>query len=245
MTVYTFNDSSDEEEPPVIRKKPVVRSSSIPEPPPPPPSEITPESNTDLMNAELKMVLESFRRARPHLDIVKTPAVYINQQSTPEEVQNWLKLKGFSKRICKQFDGVDGERLFALEKKQLLDFCGQLEGARLDSQITIQRNISGYKTARSTELRQILAKRRDKVDTDKDSAKLLKISEQFGFLQDYDSKSGYQTDSESEGEAGAAKESEGAAGAAGGNAGTNTLKEQIKKQRKKMYDQSNDDKASR
>lgn len=50
------------------------------------------------MNAELKLVLESFRRQRPHLDIVKTPDVYISQQSSPEEVQSWLKIKGFSKR---------------------------------------------------------------------------------------------------------------------------------------------------
>lgn len=56
------------------------------------------KSTADLMNEELKMVLESFRRQRPHLDIVKTPDVYINQESTPEEVQSWLKMKGFSKR---------------------------------------------------------------------------------------------------------------------------------------------------
>ena len=50
------------------------------------------------MNAELKMVLESFRRQRPHLEIVKTPDVYITQKSTPGEVQAWLKIKGFSQR---------------------------------------------------------------------------------------------------------------------------------------------------
>ncbi|KAK8739751.1 hypothetical protein OTU49_003179 [Cherax quadricarinatus] len=235
-----------------------------------------PKSTADLMNAELKLVLESFRRQRPHLDIVKTPDVYINQGSTPSEVQSWLKMKGFSKRILKQFEGVDGGKLFALEKKKLEEFCGVAEGARLASQITVQRNVSGYKTARSSELRQILARQRNRVDTedkipkasqqakeenDDDNEeqqqqyppqlqkqqpqkqqtqlqsqpdKLEKIDKNFEFLNDYD-KSGYQTDSESEDEAMDSR----------GNPGTNTLKEQIKKQRKKIIGQSFDDKASR
>ena len=46
-------------------------------------------------------------------------------------------------RILKQFEGVSGEKLLALDRKQLEEFCGKSEGARLDSQITIQRNISG------------------------------------------------------------------------------------------------------
>lgn len=276
---YTSNDSS-EEEPPARKKSPPKKTiSSIPEPPPPPPPDFTPESSisrrppkkqyadmygstkstVDLMNEELKMVLETFRRTRPHLDIVKTPDVYINQSSTPGEVQSWLQLKGFSKRITKQFEGVSGEKLFALDRKQLEEFCGKLEGARLDSQITIQRNISGYKTARSSEFAQILARRRNKVEEEKDSAREAekdsareaekisarkaekdsardqKITENFSFLQDYDNKPGYQTDEESEEDF----------RAAAGNPGTNTLKEQIKKQRKKIINQSFDGKPSR
>lgn len=63
---------------------------------------LTAKSNVDMMNEELKLVLESFRRQRPHLDIQKTPDVYIYQNSTPQEVQKWLEMKGFSKRyvIC-------------------------------------------------------------------------------------------------------------------------------------------------
>lgn len=60
--------------------------------------QISARSTADMMNMELKMVLESFRRQRPHLDIVKTPDAYINQKSTPKEVQDWLQIKGFSKR---------------------------------------------------------------------------------------------------------------------------------------------------
>ena len=51
------------------------------------------------MNEELKLVLDKFRRSRPHLEISKTPDVYINSNSRPKEVQEWLKLKGFSDRL--------------------------------------------------------------------------------------------------------------------------------------------------
>ncbi|XP_068216102.1 epidermal growth factor receptor kinase substrate 8-like isoform X2 [Palaemon carinicauda] len=252
---YASNESSDEE-PPARKKSPPKKTSSIPEPPPPPPPDFTPthsvvrkkppkkqyadlygttKSNADLMNEELKLVLENFRRSRPHLDIVKTPDVYINQSSTPQEVQNWLKLKGFSKRILKQFEGVDGEKLFGLNRNELEGFCGKTEGSRLDSQITIQRNISGYKTARSSELRQILARQRNKVEGEKDVSKDEKIADNFSFLKNYEN----CEDSDEE------EEEEEESGATGGIAGTNTLKEQIKKQRKKIINQSFDDKASR
>ncbi|XP_045605619.1 epidermal growth factor receptor kinase substrate 8 isoform X2 [Procambarus clarkii] len=281
---YPNVDSSDEDDPSARKKSSPHKSTIIPVPPPPPPPGFAPDetvsrvpskprpknadqmygttkSSADLMNAELKLVLESFRRQRPHLDIVKTPDVYISQQSSPEEVQSWLKIKGFSKRIMKQFEGVDGEKLFALDKSKLLEFCGPSEGARLASQITVQRNVAGYKTARSSELRQILARQRNKVDIEgkaivkedqetqqeaqqeaqqtrqqqqyDNKSKVEKIEKSFEFLEVYD-KSDYQTDSDSEEEADSR-----------GNRGTNTLKEQIKKQRKKIIGQSFDDKASR
>uniref|UniRef100_A0A0P4VXY8 SH3 domain-containing protein n=1 Tax=Scylla olivacea TaxID=85551 RepID=A0A0P4VXY8_SCYOL len=242
-------DDSSEDEAPSPRK---AKPNNIPAPPPLPPADPaeapvvakfrsnprptngdqmygTTRSTADLMNAELKMVLESFRRQRPHLEIVKTPDVFINQKSTPEEVQAWLKDKAFSKRIMKQFEGVDGEKMFTLDKNKLEEYCGPREGARLYSQITVQRNVSGFKTARSSELRQILAKQRNKVESDATS-KVQKVEKDFEFLEEYD-KSGYQTDSESEEEPAATN----------GNPGTNTLKEQIKKQRKKIINQSFND----
>uniref|UniRef100_A0A0N7ZB69 SH3 domain-containing protein n=1 Tax=Scylla olivacea TaxID=85551 RepID=A0A0N7ZB69_SCYOL len=206
-------DDSSEDEAPSPRK---AKPNNIPAPPPLPPADPaeapvvakfrsnprptngdqmygTTRSTADLMNAELKMVLESFRRQRPHLEIVKTPDVFINQKSTPEEVQAWLKDKAFSKRIMKQFEGVDGEKMFTLDKNKLEEYCGPREGARLYSQITVQRNVSGFKTARSSELRQILAKQRNKVESDATS-KVQKVEKDFEFLEEYD-KSGYQTDS--------------------------------------------------
>ncbi|XP_076058229.1 epidermal growth factor receptor kinase substrate 8-like isoform X3 [Oratosquilla oratoria] len=242
---FTIGDSSEDDDSHLRKRSPVVP----PVPPPLPPTDFTPSntisyrspkpssksktqqtgfgttsSHMDLMNEELRMVLETFRRRRPHLEINKTPDVYISSHSTPKEVQEWLKLKGFSTRILKQFDGVDGNKMFALSRMQLEKYCGKEEGARLDSQITIQRNISGYKTARSSELRQILAEQRKKIESSKDTNTATdNVTANFNFLQDYD-QSGYQSEEDVE-----ENDSD-----LGPNTGNRTLRDQIRNQKKKI-----------
>jgi len=98
------------------------------------------------------------------LQIVKTPEVFISQRSNPDEVENWLAAKGFSAKICKQLHGVSGGELFSLTKSQLEKHCGKDEGHRLDSQLNVQRSISGFKTTRSQELQNILAQVRKKAE---------------------------------------------------------------------------------
>lgn len=68
--------------------------------------------------------------------------------------------------------------------------CQYIEKGKIFKKSTITFQ---YKTARSSELRQILAQRRNKVEADKTDAKE-SITEDFSFLRDYD-KTGYQTDS--------------------------------------------------
>jgi hypothetical protein len=46
-------------------------------------------------------------------------------------------------RICNQLNGVSGGELFSLSKPQLEKCCGKEEGHRLDSQLNVQRSISG------------------------------------------------------------------------------------------------------
>lgn len=102
----------------------------------------------DEMQEELKTVLTLFREKRRNLDIQKTPEIYIQQSSGPEDVEKWLLAKGFSENVAKRLHGLNGNELFALKRHTLEGYCGPEEGKRLASQITIQRNISGVTYAR-------------------------------------------------------------------------------------------------
>lgn len=98
------------------------------------------------MQEELKQVLTLFRQKRTNnLDITKTPDIFIQQSAKPAEVENWLKVKGFSEKVCKKLHGINGNDLFALKREALEEVFGVEEGKRLASQITIQRNISGVR----------------------------------------------------------------------------------------------------
>lgn len=176
-----------------IRNERLEQSSASPPPPPPlppvappaPPPPDTPKtpdqlkrspsrrsmkstvSVEDRMQEELLSVL-TLVRDRPkerHLDIKQTPETYINNRSTPAEVREWLNKKGFSPRIQDKFIGVAGHHLFDIQKSELERICGRDEGKRLFSQLSIQKSISGYQTVRTTELKAILAKARQKIET--------------------------------------------------------------------------------
>ncbi|CAG7731428.1 unnamed protein product [Allacma fusca] len=150
---------------PAVESKPSPSRSSTASP-------VIPKSHQprpmDIMNEEMKNVLAIYRENRPKIAIQKTPEVYINQDSSVSEVHDWLKAKNFSDFTIRQLSGMNGNELFALKKSELEKICGEKEGRRLDSQITVSRNISGFKTARSSELRAILAKARAKVESDGD-----------------------------------------------------------------------------
>lgn len=53
-------------------------------------------SSQDQMQKELKYVLTMVREKKKHVDIVKTPDIFVDQHSTQREVQKWLTAKGFS-----------------------------------------------------------------------------------------------------------------------------------------------------
>ncbi|KAG8238258.1 hypothetical protein J437_LFUL016437, partial [Ladona fulva] len=100
-------------------------------------------SSQDLVHEELKQVLSVMKEKRTDIDIVKTPNVFINENSSPSDIQDWLKLKAFSDKLCKQFNGMNGRELFSLKRDQLEKFCGTSEGHRLFSQLTIQKITCG------------------------------------------------------------------------------------------------------
>lgn len=95
----------------------------------------------DELNIVLSMVRE--KKHKSHIAVRQTPEVYINQKSQANEVQSWLKAKDFDSQICAKFKAVGGNNLFDFTKHQLEKICGPNEGARLYSQLSIQKSVSG------------------------------------------------------------------------------------------------------
>ncbi|EDW13690.2 uncharacterized protein Dmoj_GI23850, isoform A [Drosophila mojavensis] len=115
------------------------------------------------VNDELKVLLQQ-RQQRRDLEILKTPEIYITQKSTPKEVEEWLRGKGFSDNIVKRLHTLSGEEIFALSAHTIESYFGQRESRRLISQIVLQKNFCEYKTIRSSELSAKLARARQKAD---------------------------------------------------------------------------------
>ncbi|XP_046459343.1 epidermal growth factor receptor kinase substrate 8-like isoform X1 [Daphnia pulex] len=128
-------------------------------------------SSQDMMVEELKNLLDIYQPEKNKLDIRKTPEMYITLKSTPDEVRDWLKAKEFDIVIQKRLNGMSGEELFKLKKADLEKYCGKEEGHRLDSQLTLQRRASGYQTMRSSELQEALKRARMKTETKNDQPK--------------------------------------------------------------------------
>ncbi|CAH1153237.1 unnamed protein product [Phaedon cochleariae] len=169
-----------------IRNERIDPNENAPPPPPlpppvtPPPPE-TPQplrrtqsrqsivSNKSTMHEELTSVLTLVREKakQKHLDIKQTAEAYVDQRSTPSEVRDWLKAKAFDESIRNKFAGVSGHDLLGFKKVELERICGKEEGRRLYSQLNLQKSISGFQTARTTELKAILAKARQKIETDR------------------------------------------------------------------------------
>uniref|UniRef100_A0A0A1XAD1 Epidermal growth factor receptor kinase substrate 8-like protein 2 n=1 Tax=Zeugodacus cucurbitae TaxID=28588 RepID=A0A0A1XAD1_ZEUCU len=115
------------------------------------------------INEELRATLYQ-RERRKDLEILTTPNIYINQYSSPKEVEEWLRAKGFPNVIVAKLSKLNGEELFALSPHVIEGYFGQKESRRLISQIVLQKNICEYKTIRSSELSAKLAKARQKAD---------------------------------------------------------------------------------
>ncbi|GLV39392.1 uncharacterized protein CBL_13271 [Carabus blaptoides fortunei] len=111
----------------------------------------------DDINEELKNVLAQMKQRKHRvLDVLKTPEVYIKPASNSNEVQKWLKEKGFSPSVCKLMSNITGNELFNFSREQLEQICGSVEGKRLASQITLQKKICGFTIGRNSELNTIL-----------------------------------------------------------------------------------------
>lgn len=104
------------------------------------------EANDELLllqgsiNEELRATLYQ-RERRKDLEILTTPNIYISQYSSPKEVEEWLRAKGFPNIVTSKLCKLNGEELFALSPHVLEGYFGQKESRRLISQIVLQKNI--------------------------------------------------------------------------------------------------------
>ncbi|XP_054281539.1 epidermal growth factor receptor kinase substrate 8-like isoform X2 [Macrosteles quadrilineatus] len=121
-------------------------------------------TDQDLLAMELRDRLTVFQKKSP--SIKRTPVVYISSQSSHEEVENWLKQKGFNEQTRSYLKGLSGENMFNLNKSELQKFCGQQEGNRLYSQLILSRTVTEYNPNKSIELCEKLAKAKQKVDVE-------------------------------------------------------------------------------
>lgn len=85
-------------------------------------------------------------KKRDDLDIKQTPEVFIDQQSTPDEVMRWLEAKEFDTTIQKKLKEFSGQQILGLTRAQCKLICGTEEGKRLYSQLSVQKNVCGVST---------------------------------------------------------------------------------------------------
>ncbi|XP_076371642.1 epidermal growth factor receptor kinase substrate 8-like protein 2 isoform X2 [Tachypleus tridentatus] len=174
--------------PSVSPPQPEPMAAPIPPPPPPPPQATNPDTPKcsilkkkeqilpkvqnaqDLFQEELRERVTLGHKAKKKWGIIQQSnlaAVYITAESTPGEVQEWLAAKVFSPEVRQLFRDMTGKMLFKLTRGRLEEVLGLEVGSRLHSHITVQKNMSGYKTVSGEELKSILAERRKKVEAPK------------------------------------------------------------------------------
>ncbi|XP_013406941.1 epidermal growth factor receptor kinase substrate 8-like protein 2 isoform X2 [Lingula anatina] len=153
-------------------------------PPPPPPGPPPPPVNgnwkqanrqvhkaasKDDLHNELKNQLTKGknRNSRPVSHGRPISAVYLTMYSTTEEVGEWLQSKNFPERVVYKLDEYDGESLFKASQAELERLIGKEQGQRLASQVLVQKNLSGFKDTNSgnNELAAILQKRKQRADS--------------------------------------------------------------------------------
>ncbi|GIX97097.1 epidermal growth factor receptor kinase substrate 8 [Caerostris darwini] len=175
----TFNRSSDRFEPSTLPQaqsvSPSIGQSQPEERPREPAAPKKRLSNAQVSEAAFELLQEELRNSiaqKRGLKVWKkitcpehdsTDCYYISVKSPQSDVLHWLKLKGFSEEAIEILKPMNAEMLFNLKKPQLEKYLGE-EGAKLHNYLLIQKNMSGYKTCTSEELKHILEVRRNKAD---------------------------------------------------------------------------------
>ncbi|TRY82722.1 hypothetical protein DNTS_018780 [Danionella cerebrum] len=126
-------------------------------------------SNMEEVQDELMHRLTLGRSAQkklsaPSRSLNSNPAASgISYDSTPEQVQDWLKIKGFSTVTISSLGVLSGAQLFSLNKDELKTVCPD-EGPRVYSQITVQK--AALERSSGSELMEVMRRRQEKLASD-------------------------------------------------------------------------------
>ncbi|XP_073801868.1 epidermal growth factor receptor kinase substrate 8a isoform X23 [Danio rerio] len=99
------------------------------------------KSNMEEVQDELMYRLTLGRSAQKRIQTPSRssqPALSISYDSTPQQVKDWLMLKGFSAATVSSLGVLTGAQLFSLNKDELKTVCPD-DGARVFSQISVQK----------------------------------------------------------------------------------------------------------
>ncbi|XP_078091476.1 epidermal growth factor receptor kinase substrate 8a isoform X10 [Mustelus asterias] len=89
--------------------------------------------------------------------------VGISYDSSPEEVAEWLRSKGFNAVTVNSLGVLSGAQLFSLNKDELKTVCPE-DGVRVYSQVTVQKATLEEATERSSEFLEIMRRRHKLMD---------------------------------------------------------------------------------
>ncbi|XP_069047904.1 epidermal growth factor receptor kinase substrate 8-like protein 1 isoform X2 [Lepisosteus oculatus] len=126
-----------------------------------------------LMNDELLQKLSSGKPGGSRALVIPRSAdtsVPLDYDSPPDEVREWLHMKGFASQTVQNLGVLTGAQLFSLNKEELRSVCPE-EGARVYGQIMVQKSLL-EDAHRATELEAVMEKQKKKVDLKLESSTL-------------------------------------------------------------------------
>ncbi|XP_033841196.1 epidermal growth factor receptor kinase substrate 8-like protein 1 [Periophthalmus magnuspinnatus] len=151
-------------------QRPVSMPSFIPHAP------ATEDTEKEVMNEVNEELLQRLTNGKANLNkplvIPRSTetSVPLDYHSSPEEVAEWLRAKGFTDATVDCLGVLTGAQLFSLNKEELRAVIPK-EGARVYSQLTVQKALL-EDARRATELETVMEKQKMKVDHNLESGTL-------------------------------------------------------------------------
>ncbi|KAM9807735.1 epidermal growth factor receptor kinase substrate 8-like protein 2 [Neosynchiropus ocellatus] len=127
----------------------------------------TKDKKMDDVNNELSVILKNKPQApirKFRVERNSTSNVPLTFDSSPEQVMAWLTAKEFTRPTVECLGILTGAQLFSLNKEELKAVCGE-EGARVYSQIMVQKTELEKLRAESSELDEVMKKRLERINS--------------------------------------------------------------------------------